>query len=77
MISVSSLVESMKIQTVKEMEKSETIQEVKVEMESLKKTQTEGKLEMKNLGTQTRTAEASLTNRIQRWNGESQALKTR
>jgi hypothetical protein len=46
MISVSSLVESMKIQTVKEMEKSETIQEVKVEMESLKKTQTEGKLEI-------------------------------
>jgi hypothetical protein len=48
-----------------------------VGIESLKKTQTEGKLEMKNLGTQTRTAEASLTNRIQRWNGESQALKTR
>ena len=46
MISVSSLVESMKIQTVKEMEKSETIQEVKVEKESLKKTQTEGKLEI-------------------------------
>ena len=38
---------------------------MKMEKESIKKTQTEGKLEMKSLGTRIGTSEASLTNRIQ------------
>lgn len=49
----------------------------KVETESLKKTQTEGKWEMKNSETQTRSSEACLTNRIKRWKRASQALETR
>lgn len=44
MVSVSRLTKSMKIQTVKKWEKNETNEEVQVEMESLKKTQTEEKL---------------------------------
>lgn len=35
-----------------------------MEIESRKKTQTKGNLEMKNLETQTGTSEANLTNRI-------------
>jgi hypothetical protein len=46
-------------------EMKKTGQDLKVEMESLKKTQTKVKLEMKNVGTQTKTSEASLTNRVQ------------
>ena len=47
----------------KEMKK--TIQDLKVEIESIKKTQTEGNLEMKNLETQMGTTKTSLANRIQ------------
>lgn len=36
-----------------------------MEIESIKKTQTERNLEMKNLGTQTGASEASLSNRMQ------------
>ena len=36
-----------------------------MEIESIKKTQTEGILEMKNLGKRTGTTDASITNRIQ------------
>lgn len=38
---------------------------MKVEMELIKKAQTEGKLEMKNVGTQTATVETGLSSRIQ------------
>ena len=34
-------------------------------MEAMKKTQTEGQLDMENLGKQTKTSETSITNRIQ------------
>ena len=43
----------------------ESVQEVKTEMEAVKKTQTEGQLDMENLGKRTETTESSLTNRIQ------------
>lgn len=44
---------------------SKTVQDLKVEIEAIKKTQTEGILEMENLGKRTRTADGSITNRIQ------------
>ena len=43
----------------------ETVQELKAEMEAMKKIQTEGRLDMDNRGKQTETSEASITNRIQ------------
>ncbi|KAK7795145.1 hypothetical protein U0070_003059, partial [Myodes glareolus] len=43
----------------------ETVQELKTEMESMKKTQNEGRLDMENLGKRTETTESSITNRIQ------------
>jgi hypothetical protein len=42
-----------------------TVQNMKVEIESIEKPQTEGNLGMRNVGTCTETSEASLTNRIQ------------
>jgi hypothetical protein len=45
-------------------EMNKPIQDLKVEIESITKTQTEGNLEMKILGSQTRTTGANLTNRI-------------
>ena len=44
---------------------SNEVQDLKMEIESIKKTQTEENLEMENLGTQTKISEARLTNRIQ------------
>ena len=43
----------------------ETVQDLETEMEAMKKTQTEGRLDMENLGKQTETWETSITNRIQ------------
>ena len=43
----------------------ETVQELKTEMEAMKKTQTENQLDMENLGKRTETTESSITNRIQ------------
>ena len=43
----------------------ETVQDLKTEMESMKKSQTEGRLAMENLGKRTETSETSITNRIQ------------
>lgn len=40
-------------------------QDIKVEVDSLKKIQTEIKLKMKNLGYQIKTSVVSLTNRLQ------------
>ena len=43
----------------------ETVQDLKIEMEAMKKTQTEGPLDMENLGKRTGTTETSITNRKQ------------
>ena len=43
----------------------ETVQDLKTEMESMKKSQIQGQLAMENLGKQTETSETSITNRIQ------------
>ena len=43
----------------------ETVQELKTEMEAMKKTQNKGRLDMENLGKRTETTESSITNRIQ------------
>lgn len=57
------------------------VQNVKVEIESTKKSQIEEKLEMKILGTRTKAAEKNLTNRTRirekACKRKSQALKTR
>lgn len=55
--------------------KIKTVQDLRVEIKSIKEMQTEVKLEMKNLGTPTGTLEASLTNRLQEMGRESQGLK--
>ena len=44
---------------------SNEVQDLKMEIESIKKTQTEENLERKNVESQTGTPEASLTNRIE------------
>ena len=44
---------------------NKTVQDLKMEIESIKKTQSEGNLEMKNLDLRQETKEVSLTNRIQ------------
>lgn len=41
------------------------IQDLKIEMEVIKNTKTEGILQIENLGNQTETTEASITNRLQ------------
>lgn len=43
---------------------NKTVQDLKREIEEIKKTQTEAVLEMKNLGKRTGTTDASITNRI-------------
>ena len=43
----------------------DTVQDLKNEMEVMKKTQTEGRLDMENLGDRSETTETSITNRIQ------------
>ena len=44
---------------------NKTIQDLKMEIEAIKKTQVEATLEMENLGKRTGTTDASITNRIQ------------
>lgn len=44
-----------------------TVQDMKVEIKSIKKTQTKRKLRMEILGIQTGTSEANLTKKTQRW----------
>ena len=41
-----------------------TVQELKAEMEAMKKTQTKGRPDMENRGKQTETSETGITNRI-------------
>ena len=55
------------IKQMKEIDKTE--QDLNVEIEEIKKTQTEGILEMENLGKRTGTTDTSITNRIQRIKG--------
>ena len=43
----------------------ETVQDLKIEMEAMKKTQNENRLDIENLGKRTETTESSITNRIQ------------
>ena len=43
----------------------ETVQDLKTEMETRKKTQTEGRLDIESLGKRIETTETSITNRIQ------------
>jgi chromosome segregation ATPase len=52
-----------KIKQVKEMNK--TIQDLKMEIETMKKSQRETTLELENLGKRSRVIDASITNRIQ------------
>jgi hypothetical protein len=44
---------------------NKTVQDLKMEIEAIKKTQTKGILKMVNLGKRTGTTDASITNRIQ------------
>ena len=45
-------------------ERNKIVQDLKMEVEATKKTETEGIPEMKNLGIQIETTETSVTNRI-------------
>lgn len=51
------------------------VQDMKVKIEWIKKTQTKVKLEMKNLGTQTRTSRAILTSRIKDMKGRFSGIE--
>jgi len=42
------------------------VKDLKIEMESIKRTEIEGSLEINNSGTQVRTSVANITNRIKR-----------
>ena len=53
----------------------ETVQDLKIEIETTEKIQTEGLLEMENLGKQTRTVDASITNRIPEMEGRISGIK--
>jgi hypothetical protein len=44
---------------------NKTVQDLKMETEAIKKAQTKGTLEVKNLGMRTGTTDASIANRIQ------------
>ena len=47
-----------------EKEMNETVQDMVIEIEAIQKTQTEGIMEMENIGKKTRTTNASITNNI-------------
>lgn len=53
---------------------NKTSQDQKKEIESVKKTKTEGNLEMKATGIQTRTSETTLTSRIQEMEERTQGI---
>lgn len=52
-----------------------TVQDMNIEIQSLKKTQTWVKLEIKDVGSQTNTLEVSLKNRIQEMEERISAIK--
>ena len=63
------------LETIKHEEKiNKSVQELKIEIEAIKKTQAEGILEMENLGKRTGARETSTTNRIQEPGFHSQHL---
>ena len=57
------------------MELNKTIQDLKREVNTIKKTQSETTLEIENLGKKSGTIDRSISNRIQRWKRESQVQK--
>jgi hypothetical protein len=57
------------------MELNITIQDLNMEVETMKKTQREKTLEIETLGKKPGTIDASISNRIQRWKRESQVQK--
>lgn len=62
---------------IKPEELNKTLQDLKMEIEVMKKTQSEAILETGNLWKRTRTTDTSVTNRIKRWKTESQVRKIR
>lgn len=46
-------------------EENKTVQDLRVEIKSIKKTETEGHLDMQSLGTRAGTSETSITSKIQ------------
>jgi hypothetical protein len=50
-----------------------TIQDLKIKIETVKKIQTEGILEMKYLGKRRKTMDTNMTPKYKRWKTESQA----
>jgi hypothetical protein len=63
-------IETLTKRQVKEM--NTTVQDLKIEIEAIKRTQTEGILEMENLKKRTGTIGAIITNRYKSWKRESQ-----
>jgi hypothetical protein len=57
------------------MEMNKTILDLKREVDTIKKTQSEATLEIETLGKKSGTIYASISNRIQRWKRESQVQK--
>jgi uncharacterized protein YukE len=57
------------------MQLNKIIQDLKIEVETIKKTQRETTLEIEVLGKKSGTIDRSISNRIQRWKKESQVQK--
>lgn len=57
-------------------EQNKTVKDLKVEIGSIKITQNEGNLQMRNVGPETGASEVSLTTEYRRSKRDSQALKT-
>jgi hypothetical protein len=57
------------------MELNKTIQDLKREIETIKKTQRETTLEKENLGKKSGNIDVSISNRYKRWKRESQVQK--
>jgi hypothetical protein len=57
------------------MEMNKTILDLKREVDTIKKKQSEATLEIENLGKKSRTIDASISNKYKRWKRESQVQK--
>jgi hypothetical protein len=57
------------------MESNKTIQDLKMEVETINKTQREKTLEVETVGNKSGTIDARISNRIQRWKRKSQVQK--
>jgi ABC-type uncharacterized transport system substrate-binding protein len=71
-----SLKELQENTTKKVVELNKTIQDLKKEVDTIKKTQSEAMLEIKNLGKKSGTIDASIATEYKRWNRESQVQKS-